>query len=311
MRKPAPTMQESKALLAELHALRENLEKERQLRKEEQRLRKETEEREEMKVKELRSQLEKERSKNTAVDPVYLHFVDSSEIGPESYKAVLCYEELAERILNDHDARTFIQALVDELMNGTEQHVFNALCVPWGTGKTQLAFSLPKDRYECLYLNMDVLSSQSPERQSVYNAFAGYMGPFMLSTGDEYFKTQACIIYKKYGLSSILMGWNRAGRLLRYYQQRLWDSEHPSRKLNMFELAYYQNLLQAIEPIEMLLNKLADEYAARYWRITIQYYCRICNAIILFPLLYLSQVLHRHKTAFFRTLTVSNQNARK
>ena len=58
----------------------------------------------------------------------------------------------------DSATRQYINALWEGFVKGTNDEAFNALCVPSGTGKTQLAFALPKDKCTCIYLNISLAS---------------------------------------------------------------------------------------------------------------------------------------------------------
>ncbi len=63
------------------------------------------------------------------------------------------YVGLSARMRQDKGATAFIDAISDGFQD--KQGAFFAMCVPSGTGKTQLAFTLP-DIWRVLYLNMSL-----------------------------------------------------------------------------------------------------------------------------------------------------------
>lgn len=91
----------------------------------------------------------------------HLFYDPSAEI-PE---AVRKYDERAQRIQANVEAKQYIEALCDVFTERKYYRPFNAICAPTGTGKTQFAFTLPKDRCACIYLHID----------SANKGFAGYM----------------------------------------------------------------------------------------------------------------------------------------
>ena len=106
----------------------------------------------------LEEALERERSRRRTSAPkkYYVHVVEERLIDVKSREVVDKYTRLADRIRADADARDYIDALLTGFLKGTTSKVFNALCVPSGTGKTQLAFSLPEEQCACIYLNMSL-----------------------------------------------------------------------------------------------------------------------------------------------------------
>ena len=125
----------------------------------------------------LEESLERERNKTRTLSPekYYVYLADEIESRKTFPEIARRYKRMAERIRGDPSARKFIDSLYDGFMEGMRKDVFNALCVPSGTGKTQLAFSLPQDRSACIYLNMHVKALDRATGQSVYDAFRGYM----------------------------------------------------------------------------------------------------------------------------------------
>jgi hypothetical protein len=183
-------MQESGSLVAELHALRENLERESQLRKEEQRRREDEErlhEEEKRRRKESEAQLEKVTSKLSAREStataLYLYLAGDAGIDAE---AVQMYSDTAERMRNHEETKTYIDSLYTGFIRGKKSRVFNALCVPSGSGKTQLAFALPKEKCTCIYLNMACDEESIWKRQQVYRPFVGYMNFFLFLLKEDY-----------------------------------------------------------------------------------------------------------------------------
>ena len=130
-------------------------------------------------VDELREQLRRLINENRNRERKYLHLVHPSAVPPESAEAIKMYQDMAERIRFDTVGLTYIEALYGGLQTAKQSGVFTALCVPSGTGKTQLAFTLPQDRCSCIYLNLSIDSDDLWSRQSVYKAFGGYMLHFL------------------------------------------------------------------------------------------------------------------------------------
>ena len=129
-------------------------------------------------LEEKQGRLEAERKldeRNAAFPKHYLYFVKREEaIDADHRRIVNIYADRGMRIQRDATAANFI----DALWRGFEtagSRAFNALCVPSGTGKTQLAFSLPRERCACIYFNMSVEAEQDSTRQPIYDAFKGYM----------------------------------------------------------------------------------------------------------------------------------------
>jgi|LauGreDrversion4_2_1035121.scaffolds.fasta_scaffold581530_1 hypothetical protein len=114
----------------------------------------------------------------------YLYLVPQSDGNTDISQAVTRHKKLAERIRGDREAKKFIDQLLDGWLQASRSNVFNALCLPSGTGKTQLAFSLPRDRVACVYFNLSV--PEREKRQYLYEAFEGYMGFFVRSLKNAY-----------------------------------------------------------------------------------------------------------------------------
>jgi hypothetical protein len=103
---------------------------------------------------------------------LYLYLVEiAHDQHPKDTHALRDYNLVADRLRENPDSRKFVDDLYEGFMDGNRMGVFNALCLPSGTGKTQLAFSLPPDCSACVYLNM----SADPQQQPVYKAFSQYM----------------------------------------------------------------------------------------------------------------------------------------
>lgn len=125
----------------------------------------------------LEEALERERNRTKALSPekYYVYLEDEIEFNKTGPEVARRYKRMADRIRGDPTAKMFIDSLYDGFMEGKRRDVFNALCVPSGTGKTQLAFYLPQDRSACICLNMHVKDLERGVRQSVYDAFSGFM----------------------------------------------------------------------------------------------------------------------------------------
>jgi hypothetical protein len=106
---------------------------------------------------------------------------DHSEAG----QALTKYRNLRERIRSDKEAGKLIEEIWQGFKNAREFKVFSALCVPSGTGKTQLAFCMPDD-CAVLYLNLAVanLNEDIASRQHIYKNFMG-ITPFMISKLED------------------------------------------------------------------------------------------------------------------------------
>jgi hypothetical protein len=64
---------------------------------------------------------------------------------------------------------TFVNGLLERFLAGSLSGAFNALCVPSGAGKTQLAFSLSPEKSATIYLNMDVATTKDiADSQLIY-----------------------------------------------------------------------------------------------------------------------------------------------
>ena len=98
-------------------------------------------------------------------------------VAPEgnATRAVGAYQDIADRMNHDPEVKAYIDGLWEGFMEGARQKAFNALCVPSGTGKTQLAFALPKEKCVCIYFNMCIGESNVEQIQSVYGAFVNFM----------------------------------------------------------------------------------------------------------------------------------------
>ena len=129
---------------------------------------------------------------------IYLYLSGVGKISKKEEDAAYSYSQLAKRILDDSEAKAYIDALWEKFKEGRDSQVFNALCVPSGTGKTQLAFALPQDQCACIYLNMDVSSSHASAQQPVYGAFRGYMVQFIRWLKEDY-REDSSSGYRLYG----------------------------------------------------------------------------------------------------------------
>ena len=94
------------------------------------------------------------------------------------------YVGLSARMRQDEGATAFINAISAGFED--KQGAFFAMCVPSGTGKTQLAFTLP-DIWRVLYLNMSLDKSMHDyELQHVYRNFSLYMGFILEKLKEDY-----------------------------------------------------------------------------------------------------------------------------
>jgi len=75
----------------------------------------------------------------------YLYRAERSSLLSGEQSAAYLYSQSADRTREDPEARAFIDSLWEKFREGRMLEVFNALCVPSGTGKTQLAFALPEE----------------------------------------------------------------------------------------------------------------------------------------------------------------------
>ena len=121
--------------------------------------------------------------------PIYVVLPESAKkqrIVPEQYYVFFAgeaattqevgrYYALAERMRGDDKTRNYIDELWEGFINASNQGAFNAICVPSGTGKTQLAFALPEEKCRCIYFNMAVAGEYSFSEQPVYGGFRDYM----------------------------------------------------------------------------------------------------------------------------------------
>ena len=112
----------------------------------------------------------------------YLYLAPKNQVPP----AVAAYQEMAERMQQDSATMMYINALWEGFVKGTNEKAFNALCVPSGTGKTQLAFALPKDKCACIYFNTGFVKKKPHNRQHIYEAFDDYMEQFMHWLEEDY-----------------------------------------------------------------------------------------------------------------------------
>ncbi len=103
-----------------------------------------------------------------------------------SSKAFDDYLTRRDRILEDDDAKKTIQKIAEGFEKGRLEGAFNALCVPSGTGKTQLAFCL-QNYFEVVYLNM-AANENATDQQSIYSNFNSYMS-FLLRKLEIDFKS--------------------------------------------------------------------------------------------------------------------------
>jgi hypothetical protein len=103
----------------------------------------------------------------------------SEKVGSQAGGKVASYMEIGARIRGNEGAMMFIHGLLNEFLTGSSAGAFNTLCVPSGTGKTQLAFSLPPKKCTTIYLNMGVATTDHISRsQDIYRAFKDFMGCF-------------------------------------------------------------------------------------------------------------------------------------
>ena len=121
----------------------------------------------------------------------YLYLSVENDIHRTRNSEVYLYADSARRIREDAEACGFIDALWQRFKEGRDSKVFNALCVPSGTGKTQLAFALPEDECTCIYLNMSLATPNEANRQPVYKAFTGYMEKFIEWLKEDYGRDKA------------------------------------------------------------------------------------------------------------------------
>jgi len=121
-----------------------------------------------------------------AENEYYLYLAERSSLLSGEESAAYLYSQSADRIREDPEATAFIDSLWEKFKQGRMSKVFNALCVPSGTGKTQLAFALPEEQCACVYLNMTVATRSESKRQPVYEAFKGYMVEFIEWLVEDY-----------------------------------------------------------------------------------------------------------------------------
>ena len=121
----------------------------------------------------------------------YLYLSDENDIHRTQNSEVYLYADSARRIRADAEAQGFTDALWQRFKDGRDSKVFNALCVPSGTGKTQLAFALPEEQCTCIYLNMSLATPNEANRQPVYKAFTGYMVKFIEWLKEDYGRDNA------------------------------------------------------------------------------------------------------------------------
>jgi hypothetical protein len=122
-------------------------------------------------------------SRESSTTTLYLYLAEEAGVDAE---AVQMYSDMADRMRNHEETKTYIDILYDGFIRGKMLKVFNALCVPSGTGKTQLAFALPKEKCTCIYLNMACDAETIWKRQPVYRAFMGYMNLFISWVKEDY-----------------------------------------------------------------------------------------------------------------------------
>jgi hypothetical protein len=117
------------------------------------------------------------------------------------------YVQLGNRIRQNAGAAKFIDAIWEGFKDGWKRKVFNALCVPSETGKTQLAFAMPKSKCDVIYMNMGARTGEFTERQNVYKNFDNYMS-FILQRLPEDYKNMGDVLEDKfwiYGFIKSLM----------------------------------------------------------------------------------------------------------
>jgi hypothetical protein len=163
-------------------------EEEQRKREEEQRKREEEQRRREEAESRLADEIKK-RSISSADNfsgKYHLYFSNKQSRGSgleaadaNADSAIKIYKDMGDRIRGDANAAKFIGLLWDGFKAASDANVFNALCVPSGTGKSQLAFALPKDHCACIYFNMCLEKEDVPNRQPIYRGFTGYMVRFI------------------------------------------------------------------------------------------------------------------------------------
>lgn len=118
--------------------------------------------------------------------------------------SVKLYKEVAERIRSNDQGMVFMNSLWDGFMAGWETKVVNSICAPSGTGKTQLAFSLPKTECACVYLNMVLVANDDTNHQKVYRAFRRYMVTFISLLKSDYEQSNSAGL-QVYGFTRALL----------------------------------------------------------------------------------------------------------
>ena len=107
----------------------------------------------------------------------YLVLDDSaSPKDPEAQRALHDYMVNGKLLQKDAKARKMIRAICDKIKPDEETSAVTALCAPRGEGKTQLSFSLPKDKYDVIYFNMGLKRGvPCEETQPIYRNFSQLM----------------------------------------------------------------------------------------------------------------------------------------
>jgi hypothetical protein len=94
---------------------------------------------------------------------------------PVNDRCLNSYVALAKRMRGDQRATELINALCKGFANSEMCKAFFAMCVPSGTGKTQLAFTLPED-CRVVYMNMSLEKAVDTDlHQAIYRNFSSYM----------------------------------------------------------------------------------------------------------------------------------------
>jgi hypothetical protein len=100
------------------------------------------------------------------------------------------YVNLAQRMRGDKQAIAFINAISEGFGDKNKQGAFFALCVPSGTGKTQLAFTLPED-WHVVYMNMSLEQGVSPPAPA-------YLPKFLVIHAFHFRETQRGLCEQQY-----------------------------------------------------------------------------------------------------------------
>ena len=115
----------------------------------------------------------------------YLVLLKKPSSTTDSQKALIEYVERAKRIQADVTAAQSVEKIWTAVKEARDDSgAFTALCVPSGTGKTQLAFNLPlvsSTPAQVIYMNMSLNPrNQEFKKQAVYRNFEEYMSFFSI-----------------------------------------------------------------------------------------------------------------------------------